>query len=109
LRFDGWPAILISGWPAASTGIFTGEIIAIDQFISDNGAYRLLIGPSAIEKSWPERLRVGTGANSFMLLNDVPLWYEIWRQLNGFPPDFYQQEFENGDDLKRKAPIKSIK
>jgi len=22
-------------------------------------------------------------------LNDVPVWYEIWRQINGFPPEYY--------------------
>jgi hypothetical protein len=22
------------------------------------------------------------------MLNNVPIWYELWRQLNGFPPDY---------------------
>ncbi|NND32654.1 MAG: HlyD family secretion protein, partial [Saprospiraceae bacterium] len=108
LRFDGWPAIIISGWPEASTGVFSGNIVAIDQFISKNGFYRVLISPAASEKAWPERLRVGTGTNAFMLLNDVPIWYEVWRQLNGFPPDFYATE-DKPIDLKRKVPLKSVK
>ena len=32
----------------------------------------------------------GGGANGIALLNNVPLWYEIWRLLNGFPPDLYK-------------------
>ena len=110
LRFDGWPAIVISGWPESSTGIFSGEIVAIDQFISDNGYYRILISPDAgAEKNWPEQLRVGTGANAFLLLKDVPVWYEIWRLLNGFPPDFYEEKEKNKSEVKLKAPLKSVK
>ena len=54
-------------------------------------------------------MRIGTGVNAFLLLNDVPLWYELWRQLNGFPPDFYEKDEEKKQDIKRKAPIKSVK
>jgi len=110
LRFDGWPAIVISGWPETSTGIFTGSIVAIDRFISINGQYRIMISPDKdIEKKWPPELRVGTGTNAFILLNDVPIWYEIWRQLNGFPPEYYQGTDEKNKAVKRKAPIKFIK
>ncbi|MBT8233873.1 MAG: HlyD family efflux transporter periplasmic adaptor subunit [Saprospiraceae bacterium] len=109
LRFDGWPAIVISGWPESSTGIFSGNVVAIDRFISDNGKYRLLISPDNSEKKWPEALRVGTGTNAFILLKNVPIWYEIWRQLNGFPPEYYQNLEKNKPEVKRKAPIKTIK
>lgn len=109
LRFDGWPAIVISGWPESSTGIFTGEIIAIDQFISDNGYYRMLVSPVNTDRKWPESLRVGAGANAFILLKDVPIWYEVWRQLNGFPPDYYKKQENKQKDIKRKAPLKSVK
>jgi multidrug resistance efflux pump len=102
LRFDGWPAIVISGWPESSTGVFGGTIVAIDQFISSNGFYRVLISPDESEKTWPEQLRVGAGAEAFILLNEVPVWYEVWRQLNGFPPDYYQPK-ENNNELKLKA------
>ena len=109
LRFDGWPAIVISGWPESSTGMFTGEVVAIDQFIDENGFYRVLISPRAdTDKKWPDGLRVGTGARAFMLLKDVPVWYEIWRQLNGFPPDYYGAKNTPGE-IKRKAPLKSVK
>jgi len=111
LRFDGWPAIVISGWPESSTGIFSGNIVAIDRFIGENGYYRVLISPdeNENEKDWPEELRVGTGANAFILLKDVPIWYELWRQLNGFPPEYYEKSEKNKIEIKRKAPIKSIK
>lgn len=109
LRFDGWPAIVISGWPESSTGLFSGEVVAMDQFISDNGFYRLLISPDNTEKKWPKQLRVGTGAKAFILLKDVPIWYEVWRQLNGFPADFYQKKEKNKTEIKRKAPLKSVK
>ena len=109
LRFDGWPAIVISGWPEASTGIFSGNIVAIDRFISENGYYRILISPNGEEKKWPKILRVGTGTNAFILLSNVPIWYEIWRQLNGFPADFYKKDESEKEKIKRKAPAKSIK
>ncbi|NJC25431.1 HlyD family secretion protein [Neolewinella antarctica] len=110
LRFDGWPAIVISGWPEASTGIFTGEVVAVDRFISENGQYRILISPMSSKRSWPKELRVGTGAQAFVLLNDVPIWYELWRQLNGFPAQFYDEDAKDAPkELKRKAPGKSIK
>ena len=109
IRFDGWPAIVISGWPESSTGVFSGRIVAIDRFIRVNGFYRILLSPNKEKKAWPEKLSVGTGANAFILLKEVPIWYEVWRQLNGFPPDFYKTVKENKNDVKRKAPIKSVK
>lgn len=109
LRFDGWPAIVVSGWPEASSGVFKGNIVAIDKFISENGYYRLLITPNKKTKDWPKLLSIGTGVNAFILLKEVPIWYEIWRKLNGFPPDFYKQGLQNNANIKLKAPIKSIK
>lgn len=90
IEFDGWPTIVFSGWPNTSYGTFGGEVFAIDNFISDNGSYRILISPSPDEEPWPDLLRVGGGARGLVLLKDVPIWYEIWRNLNGFPPNFYE-------------------
>jgi multidrug resistance efflux pump len=87
--FDGWPAIVFSGWPQLSNGTFGGKVFAIDRFISLNGKYRVLVVPDPEEEEWPEALRVGSGAEGIALLQDVPIWYEIWRQLNGFPADYY--------------------
>ncbi|GGE18321.1 HlyD family secretion protein [Psychroflexus salis] len=92
--FDGWPFIFFSGWPNLSYGTFGGKIVAVERFISPNGKYRVLIAPDPKEPSWPEPIRAGTGARSFALLNNVPVWYELWRQINGFPPDYYQPDVE---------------
>lgn len=98
--FDGWPAIVFSGWPDASFGAFGGKVVAIDNFISENGKYRILVSPDPDDHPWPKGLRVGSGAIGMALLDDVPIWYEIWRQLNGFPPNFYHS---NGGGDKRKT------
>jgi multidrug resistance efflux pump len=87
--FDGWPAIVFSGWPQITNGTFGGVVQAIDNFAGPNGKYRILVVEDPEEKPWPEALRIGSGADGIALLNDVPLWYELWRQLNGFPPDYY--------------------
>lgn len=88
--FDGWPTIVFSGWPDMSYGTFGGQIVAIENFISDNGKFRVLIAPDPNEADWPNQLRVGSGAETIALLNTVPVWFEIWRTLNGFPPDYYK-------------------
>lgn len=96
--FDGWPAIIFSGWPNLSNGTFGGVVYAVDNFSSaDNNKYRVLIVPDSNDTPWPEPLRIGTGAEAIMLFNDVPVWYEIWRQLNGFPPDFYEDDLDKGN------------
>ncbi len=90
LLFDGWPSVVFSGWPNLSYGTFPGEVIAIDYNISENGKYRILVAEPK-DEPWPEQLKAGSGARGIMLLNEVPVWYELWRQLNGFPPDYYKK------------------
>jgi multidrug efflux pump subunit AcrA (membrane-fusion protein) len=90
LLFDGFPAVVFSGWPAASYGTFGGEIAAIETNVSTNGKFRVLIREAVGEKPWPRQLMMGTGAQGIALLKDVPIWYELWRNINGFPPDYYQ-------------------
>lgn len=108
LVFDGWPAFVFSGWPNQSYGTFKGEIIAVDNVANEKGLYRVLISPlKNVEKKWPTELRVGTGASASMMLTDVPLWYEFWRQLNGFPPDFYEEQ--EMEEVKLKAPANNLK
>jgi multidrug resistance efflux pump len=105
--FDGWPAFAFSGWSDWAIGTFRGKVVALDNVISENDKYRVLVIPSDVEKPWPDALRVGSGAKGMALLNDVPLWYEFWRQLNGFPPNFYEEGKK--ENIKMKAPIKSVK
>jgi len=90
IQFDGWPAIVFSGWPNTSYGTYGGNVFAIDNFISENGKYRVLVTPDKKDHAWPEALRVGAGTTNMLLLKDVPIWYELWRQINGFPPDYYK-------------------
>ncbi len=109
LVFDGWPVIVFSGWPNVSFGTFGGTIVGIDNVTSANGKYRLLIAPKEGEEHWPELLRVGSGARGFALLNDVPIWYELWRQLNGFPPDFYIGETNGKQGITNKKGVEKPK
>ncbi len=92
IQFDGWPAIIFSGWPNVSYGTYGGTVVAMERFISANGKYRVLLVPDAEDHPWPDEIRVGSGANTIALLEDVPIWFELWRQINGFPPNYYQPE-----------------
>ena len=89
VQFDGWPAVVFSGWPNSSYGTFGGKIVAIDNFSGNNGMFRILVSPDMEDHPWPASLRIGGGTQSMVLLEDVPIWYELWRNINGFPPDFY--------------------
>ncbi|MFM7234164.1 MAG: biotin attachment protein, partial [Flavobacteriales bacterium] len=90
--FDGWPAFVFSGWPGASAGTYGGLVVAIDNFTNEKGEYRILVAPDPNDVAWPPGIRVGAGARGMALLNDVPLGYELWRQFNGFPPNYYQAD-----------------
>jgi adhesin transport system membrane fusion protein len=92
VQFDGWPAIIFSGWPNVSYGTYGAKVIAIERFISDNGKYRVLLAPDEKDHIWPSAIRVGSGARTIALLEDVPIWFELWRQLNSFPPNYYQPQ-----------------
>jgi multidrug resistance efflux pump len=100
--FDGWPTIVFSGWPNLSYGTFGGKIVAVENFISDNGKYRVLIAPDNAEQKWPKQLSIGSGAQTMALLDNVPIWYEIWRTLNGFPPNYYKPTNEKNKDVSEK-------
>lgn len=98
--FDGWPTIVFSGWPNLSYGTFGGKIVAIENFISDNGKFRVLIAPDENEEAWPKQISIGSGAQTLALLDNVPVWFEIWRTLNGFPPNYYQPKNSTSKDKK---------
>ena len=101
LIFDGWPAFVISGWSQMSTGLFDGQIVGIDPVIQDNGQLRIWVKPQTAD-AWPAQLRQGGGVRAFMLLNDVPLGYELWRLLNAFPPDYYQGKGIKKSEMKKE-------
>lgn len=98
--FDGWPTIVFSGWPNMSYGTFGGKIVAVENFISPNGKFRVLIAPDEKEEAWPKQISIGSGAQTLALLDNVPIWFEIWRTLNGFPPNYYQPKGETTTEKK---------
>lgn len=90
LTFDGWPAFVFSGWPGVTFGTYHARIVAIDKVISDNGKYRVLAAKG--KEEWPAALQVGGGVKALGMLKNVPVVYEIWRKINGFPPEFYVRQ-----------------
>jgi multidrug efflux pump subunit AcrA (membrane-fusion protein) len=100
--FDGFPAIVFSGWPNASYGTFGGKVAAIESSVSPNGLFRILVKEDPADKKWPYQLRMGAGAQGMALMKDVPIWYELWRQINGFPPDYYKASTKDKDKDKKK-------
>lgn len=105
LQFDGWPALVFSGWPGSSFGTFGGIIQVVDYVSTNGGKYRILVTPDPEDIEWPEQLRIGGGVYGWALLNDVPIWYEIWRQLNGFPPDWLGENGEGANDEKSAKKV----
>jgi multidrug efflux pump subunit AcrA (membrane-fusion protein) len=90
IQFEGWPAVQFSGWPSVAIGTFGGRVIAVDQSAQTNGRFRVLIAEDRAEEyRWPEEryVRFGAAVQAFVLLETVPVGYEIWRQLNNFPPE----------------------
>ena len=102
IEFDGWPALQFSGWPNVSVGTFGGIVRVVDRVNSKGGKFRILVTPDPDEEPWPEQLRMGSGTKGWVMLNNVPVWYEIWRQLNGFPPSLYDAP-EDGSEKKLEA------
>lgn len=103
LQFEGWPAIQFVGWPSVAVGTFGGEVVFVDAADDGKGRFRIVVAPKPDisleggekhEILWPGNrwLRQGVRANGWVLLQQVPLWKEIWRQMNGFPPVVADQE-----------------
>lgn len=108
LQFEGWPAVQFAGWPSVAVGTFCGEVISIDATDDGKGKFRVLVRPTA-EQPWPEEqfLRQGARANGWIMLKEVSLGYELWRQLNGFPPALSsgEEKAESGDKAKPKVKL----
>jgi hypothetical protein len=92
IQFEGWPVIQVSGWPSVAIGTFSGHVIAIDPSAQASGRFRVLVeeDEETGRAPWPDRrfVRFGSKARAWVLLETVPVGYEIWRQLNNFPPNF---------------------
>ncbi|MBK7009726.1 MAG: HlyD family efflux transporter periplasmic adaptor subunit [Saprospiraceae bacterium] len=90
LVFDGYPAIVFSGWPASSYGTFRGVVTFIGQAADVNGKFRVMVREDNSYRQWPQTLTIGTAAQGISMLKEVPVYYELWRNINGFPPDYYK-------------------
>lgn len=109
LQFEGWPAVQFAGWPSVAVGTFGGEVISVDATDNGKGKFRVFVKPDPTDKPWPDTryLRQGVRTNGWVLLNRVPLWFEIWRSMNGFPPvisDDKPGTKEKSDKKKPKLP-----
>ena len=95
LQFEGWPVIQFSGWPSLAIGTFGGVVYSIDPTISDNGRFRVLVKPDTEQRQWPGKrfLHYGSRAKGWIILGEVPVGYELWRQLNSFPPEYPHDDF----------------
>lgn len=96
IQFEGWPAIALVGPYRSPRGTFGGEVVLVDPLDNGKGKFRVLVAPKPdlIENGgaprpelWPPpaKLRQGVRAHAWVLAAQVPLWYEAWRLLNGFP------------------------
>jgi adhesin transport system membrane fusion protein len=88
MQFEGWPAIQFSGWPSVAVGTFGGRVTFVDAAGDGSGQFRILVEADPADAPWPEArfLRQGVLTKGWVLLAQVPVAYEIWRQLNNFPP-----------------------
>lgn len=89
LQFEGWPVFQLSGWPGTSVGTFGGEVIYVDPVADTLGQFTVWIKPDEAEAPWPDEnsARLGSRVRAWILLEEVSLGYELWRQLNNFPPE----------------------
>jgi hypothetical protein len=78
-------------------------VVAVIDNIDTKGQYRILVIPDPEDDPWPKQLRVGSGVYGWAMLKDVPVWYELWRQLNGFPPDYMGDMKDEAEKEYNKA------
>ena len=103
LQFEGWPALQFAGWPSIAVGTFGGRVQLVDSTDNGAGKFRVLIKPDPHDEPWPTKtyLRQGVRANGWVLLNQVPLGFELWRQFNGFPPIISMAEPGSAKDASK--------
>jgi multidrug resistance efflux pump len=94
LQFEGWPAVQWAGWPSVAIGTFGGQVFLVDATDNGQGKFRILVEPDPNDQPWPSTryLRQGVRANGWVLLNQVTIGFELWRQFNGFPPKIADTE-----------------
>ena len=105
IEFEGWPAFQFSGMPDFAVGTFAGEVIFVEPSARLDGRFRVLVTEKISSENcmapqglpglhvagncgWPPEtfIRLGAGTRGWILLEKVPLGYELWRLMNHFPP-----------------------
>ena len=111
--------------PGVSFGTYGGIVSFIDPVDDGSSRFRVVINEAKHDllygredAAWPAaaRLRPGAEAVGWIMLDKVPLWYELWRQFNGFPPKMRTQsdprlllKDEKGGAKKSGKPDKADK
>lgn len=107
LQFSGFPAFQFSGWRNINVGIFHGRVKVVDAVDDGTGRFRVLIIPTEDPEylTWPDSryLRQGAEVSGWVLLDEVSLGYELWRQLMGFPPEFPVVQTAKSKFIKKNA------
>lgn len=117
LQFAGWPALQFSGWPAVAVGTFAGRVSVVDAVDDGTSRYRIWVVPdtkairSGEEQKWPSSnyLRPGSEAVGWVMLDSVPLWFELWRQFNAFPPTVSMEPLDGKMKNAKDGPKEDIK
>jgi multidrug resistance efflux pump len=96
VQFEGWPAVAVVGPFRAPRGTFGGEVVLVDAAADGRGQFRVVVAPKPdvvrvdgreVVETWPDpaMLRQGVRTAGWILAARVPVWYEAWRMINGFP------------------------
>ncbi|MBC2670184.1 efflux RND transporter periplasmic adaptor subunit [Novosphingobium piscinae] len=111
IEFEGWPAIQFSGWPSVAYGMFDARVRSVDPSARTDGLFRVLVEPAPGARPWPaaEQIRLGAKVRGWVRLDTVTVGYELWRQLNNFPPEFgsIRQAAEAADSKGNGAKAKA--
>lgn len=109
IQFEGWPAVQFVGWPSAAVGTFGGVVEFVDASANERGRFRVVVSADPDDEPWPDSrwLRQGVRARGWVLLDQVRLGFEVWRQLNGFPPVVGPDEPASSKSNKSKSKSKS--
>jgi hypothetical protein len=87
-------------------GTFGGKVIAKNPSVDSKGDFKIIVSPDPNQPKWPdgENLRQGVRANGWVILRTVPLGFEVWRQLNGFPPGKSEPDKAKEKEKEPKIP-----
>jgi adhesin transport system membrane fusion protein len=104
LQFSGWPALQFIGWPSIAVGSFSGKVTVVDAVSLQEGKVRVIIKPDTErikthkDHAWPssQYLRPGTKVVAWILLDKVPMWFELWRVFSGFQPSLIYNPEQKG-------------